>query len=45
MGEIFKIFGKGGEPYIGGLSILWGGLENPLQTMLVIGTYLHGQNV
>ena len=27
-GEIFKIFGKGRETYIGGLSILWGDLIN-----------------
>ena len=25
-GEIFKIFGKEVEPYMGGLSILWGDL-------------------
>ena len=28
-GEIFKIFGKGGEPYMGGLRILWGDLITP----------------
>ena len=33
-GEIFKIFGKGGKPYIGGLSILREGLDNPLEIML-----------
>ena len=27
-GEIFKIFGKGGEPYMGGPRILWGVLIN-----------------
>ena len=26
---IFKIFGKRGDPYMGGLSILWGALKTP----------------
>ena len=30
-GEIFKIFGKGEEPYMG---VLMGGLDKPLETML-----------
>ena len=28
-GDIFKSFGKRGEPYMGGLSILWGDLITP----------------
>ena len=28
-GETFNIFGKGGEPYMGGLSILWEDLITP----------------
>ena len=33
MGEIFKILESGGESYMGGLNILWGGLDNHLETM------------
>ena len=29
-GEIFKNFGKGVESDMGGLNILWGGLDNTL---------------
>ena len=29
LGEIFKIFGKGEEPCMGGLNILWGDLVTP----------------
>ena len=39
-GQIYKSFGKGGEPYMGGLNILWGGLYNPLETMEYIYIYI-----
>ena len=35
-GEIFNIFEKGGEPYMGGLSILWGDFITPYKPWQVL---------
>ena len=38
-GEIFKSFGKGGQPYIWDLEFYDGGIDNPLESMIVKNVY------